>query len=127
MAFNIEVVEIDPWYIKLCCWFANLFGKYKLFTAIALDVADILFGNIPLLNTIWDIMTFGVLFIILKRKYLAFFALGELIFPGIGFWSKEIDAFVPSATILVLVDNYMAKHKVKPRAFHKEFVIKKRR
>ena len=127
MALNVEVVEIEPWHVKLYVWAEKVLGKHRLLTAISLDVADLFFGNIPLLNTIWDFVTCAVLLVILKKKYLGFFALGELIFPGIGFWSKGIDAFVPSATIIVLVDDYMAKYKIKIHPFHKEFVIRKRK
>ncbi|MBT4541209.1 hypothetical protein HOC35_06885 [Candidatus Woesearchaeota archaeon] len=124
MVMGVEVVDIEPWHVKLYDWLDKSLNKYRLATAITLDLVDLIFGNIPLVNTIWDIVTCTVLIFILKKKYLAFFALTELLFPGIGFWSKEIDAFVPSATILYFVDKKMSKFKIVKHPFHKEFVIK---
>ncbi|MBT4824234.1 hypothetical protein HN695_02585 [Candidatus Woesearchaeota archaeon] len=126
MVFGVEVVKIESWQRKRRDEIYKLLNKYRLATAITLDVIDLVFGNIPFLNTIWDFVTCGVLLITLKNKYLAFFALGELLFPGIGFWSKEIDAFIPSATILYFVDKEMGKFKIIKHPFHKEFVIKKK-
>ena len=121
---GVEVVDIEPWHVKLYDWLDKTLNRYRLATAIILDVIDLIFGNIPLVNTIWDIVTCTVLIFILKRKYLAFFALTELLFPATGTWIKRIDAFVPSATILFLVDKQMGKFKIVKHPFHKEFVIR---
>jgi len=126
MVMGVEVVDIDPRHIKLYQVLDKKLNKHRLATVITLDVVDLVFGNIPLLNTIWDIVTCAALLLILKRKYLAFFALGELLFPGTGTWIKRIDAFVPSATILYFIDKEMNKLKIIKHPFHKEFIIKKK-
>ncbi len=77
--------------------------KLKILTAIILDLIDLLICWIPLVNTLWDIVTFAVLFAILKDKRLAYLSLGELIAPGLGVLGL-IDGFIPSATILVIID-----------------------
>ncbi|MFH1440146.1 MAG: hypothetical protein ABIG89_06255 [Candidatus Woesearchaeota archaeon] len=127
MAHKIEIVDIEPLHCKMFNGVCRLVSRYKLATAILLDVCDLFFGNIPLLNTMWDFITCGVLLLILKNKYLAFFALGELLFPGTGRLIKEIDAFFPSATILYLIDQNMSKIKIKKNPFHKEFKIEKKK
>ena len=126
MGLGVEIVKIDSWQRKRRDEIFKLLNKYRLATAITLDVVDLVFGNIPFLNTIWDFVTCGVLLITLKNKYLAFFALGELLFPGTGVLVKRVDAFIPSATILYFVDKEMNRFKIVKHPFHKEFVIKKK-
>ncbi len=78
-------------------------NKIKIIIAVCLDLADLVFGNIPLINTLWDFFTVMVLMITLKNKSLAFMALAELPLLGIppfGF----IDSLIPIATILTLAD-----------------------
>jgi hypothetical protein len=126
MVLGVEVVDIDPSHRKLLQRLKSIFNKNKLVTALALDIIDLFFANVPLLNTIWDIITCAVLLVILKNKYLAFFALWELILPGKGFWIKEADAFIPTATILYFIDKKMSKFKIVKHPFHKEFIIGKK-
>ena len=86
----------------------SLLFRFKLTVAIVLDGIDFFIANIPMVNEIWDIITFFVLMLLLKRKYLAYLSLGELLIPGIpplGF----IDGLIPIATVLVLVERAMEK------------------
>ncbi|MBD3203569.1 hypothetical protein GF327_04695 [Candidatus Woesearchaeota archaeon] len=81
----------------------GLLNKIKLGVAVVLDLIDLILGNIPLLNSLWDIITFAVLFFILNDKRLALFSNIELLLPGF-FLFGQIDAFIPIATILTLAD-----------------------
>jgi len=90
-------------YDKLFGRVSSVFIKIKLIVAILLDAVDLVLGNIPILNTIWDFITFSILFIILRNKYLAFLSLTELVLPGIPILG-QIDAIIPVATLTTLLD-----------------------
>ena len=77
--------------------------KLKILIAVCMDLADLVFGNIPILNTVWDFITVMVLLVTLKNKPLAFMALAELPLVGIPPFGL-IDSVIPIATILTLVD-----------------------
>ena len=83
--------------------FLNLLLKIKLVVAIALDLIDLVLANIPLVNTLWDFVTFLVLMITLRNKWLAFAAFAELPLVGLPMLG-QIDAFIPIATILTIID-----------------------
>ena len=85
--------------------------KLKLGVAIILDVVDLVLGNIPILNTIWDLFTVLVLLVILKNKWLAFGALAELPLVGLPILG-QIDALIPIATILTLADSVETKFHI---------------
>ncbi len=78
-------------------------NRIKLLIAFILDGVDFILGNIPILNTLWDFVTFFILFIILKDKRLAMFSNIELFLPGLPLFG-QIDAFIPIATILTIID-----------------------
>ncbi len=78
--------------------------KLKLAVAIILDAVDLILGNIPILNTLWDLVTFAVLLVILKNKWLAMGALAELPLVGLPILG-QIDTLIPIATILTLLDS----------------------
>ncbi len=78
--------------------------KLKLAVAIILDAVDLILGNIPILNTLWDLVTFAVLLVILKNKWLAMGAFAELPLVGLPILG-QIDALIPIATILTLLDS----------------------
>jgi hypothetical protein len=78
--------------------------KFKLGIALLLDACDLILANIPLLNTLWDFVTFSVLIVILRNKWLAFAAFAELPLVGLPFFG-QIDALIPMATILTLADS----------------------
>lgn len=82
---------------------SKMIARMKLGVAVFLDLADLILGWIPLINTAWDIVTFAVLLVILKNKRLAFLSLIELPFLGIPPFSI-IDAFLPIATALTIMD-----------------------
>ena len=93
----------------------RIFGKIriiltnlKIFFAIIIDLIDLLFSQIPILNTLWDFVTFLFLLTVLKNKRLAYFSLSELIIPGIPFIGL-IDGFIPIATLLVLFDSQSSR------------------
>ena len=88
---------------KIKKFIIKILNKVKLGIAIFLDLIDLLLGNIPLLNSIWDIVTFAILYITLNNKNLALFANSELLLPGVP-GLGQIDAFLPIATILTLID-----------------------
>jgi hypothetical protein len=85
--------------------------KIKLGIAIILDGIDFLIGWIPIVNTIWDIITFFILLIILKNKKMAFVSLIELPLLGLPPFSI-FDMFIPIATITVLIDNNIGNIKI---------------
>lgn len=87
-------------------------SKAKLLVAIILDAVDLVVANIPLLNSVWDIVTWLVLLTILRRKHLAYLALGELILPGVPPIGL-IDGLIPTATLIVIAD--MIMQKIKPK------------
>jgi len=68
-------------------------------------------ANIPILNTLWDFITLAVLLVILKNKWLAIGALGELPLVGLPFLG-QIDALIPMATILTLLDSAETKFHI---------------
>jgi len=78
--------------------------RLKLAVAIILDAIDLILANIPILNTLWDLVTFAVLLVILKNKWLAVGAFGELPLVGLPILG-QIDALIPIATILTLLDS----------------------
>jgi len=82
----------------------NLILKLKLAIAILLDAVDLVLANIPVLNTLWDFVTFIVLILILKNKWLAFGAFAELPLVGLPVLG-QIDALIPIATLLTLLDS----------------------
>ncbi|MBW2991593.1 hypothetical protein KY345_00055 [Candidatus Woesearchaeota archaeon] len=82
----------------------KVLNKIKLFIAVLLDLIDLLIGWIPVVNTVWDVVCFLVLLIILKNKKLAFLSLVELPLIGLPPFSI-IDMFLPICTIVVLLDN----------------------
>lgn len=94
----------------------SLILRIKLLIAILLDGIDLLIGWIPIVNTMWDIVTFFFLLIILKNKKMAFVSLIELPFIGLPPFSI-IDMFVPIATITVLIDNNMSNIKIQRYGF----------
>lgn len=85
--------------------------KIKLVVAIIMDLIDFVFANIPVLNTLWDFVTFLVLFIILKNKWLAFASFVELPLVGLPMLG-QIDALIPMATILTILDSAETKFHV---------------
>jgi hypothetical protein len=88
----------------------GVINRVKIFVAIVLDGIDFIIGWIPIINTLWDIVTFIILLIILKNKRLAFFSLIELPFVGLPPFSL-IDMFIPVATLLTLIDNSFGEFK----------------
>jgi hypothetical protein len=82
----------------------NIILKLKLAIAIILDAIDFVLANIPILNTLWDFVTFIVLILILKNKWLAFGAFAELPLVGLPVLG-QIDALIPIATLLTLIDS----------------------
>lgn len=95
----------------------DIFGKIKLIIAILLDLVDLVIANIPLLNSIWDLVTMVILFFTLKNKSLAVASMSEIILPGIPFLG-QIDALIPMATILTLIDIFSSSTK-KQHNYHK--------
>ncbi|MBN1502567.1 hypothetical protein JW930_03415 [Candidatus Woesearchaeota archaeon] len=81
----------------------KVLSKIKVIVALILDGVDLILGNIPLLNSIWDIVTATVLLILLRDKRLALASNIELLLPGLPLLG-QIDAFIPIATILTLMD-----------------------
>jgi|TARA_B100001971_G_C18122248_1_gene500093 hypothetical protein len=83
-----------------------IFTRIKFGIAVTLDLIDLLIGWIPILNTLWDFVTFLILLVILRNKKLAAFSLLELPFFGLPPFSF-FDMLIPTATILVMIDNGM--------------------
>jgi hypothetical protein len=83
-----------------------LLTKLKFGVAIFLDVVDFLVCWIPIINTLWEFATFAVLIAIIRHKFLAYFSLTEVLFPGIGV-SAVIDGLIPSATMIVAMDSLL--------------------
>ncbi len=77
--------------------------RAKLGIAILLDGIDLLIAWIPIVNIIWDLVTFIILLILLKNKKLAFFSLIEVPLIGLPPFSI-IDMFLPIATLVTLMD-----------------------
>lgn len=90
----------------------SITGRIKLGIAIILDGIDFLIGWIPIVNTLWDIVTFIILLVILKNKKLAFVSLIELPFIGLPPFSI-FDMIIPIATITVLIDNNIGNVKIR--------------
>ena len=86
-------------------------ARIKLGIAVILDVIDFFIAWIPVVNEIWDVITFMVLLVILKNKKLAFVSLIELPLLGLPPFSI-IDMFLPIATITVLIDNNIGNVKI---------------
>jgi ATP-dependent protease Clp ATPase subunit len=82
--------------------------RIKLRIAIIFDIIDFFIGWIPIVNTLWDFVTFIVLLIILKNKKLAFVSLIELPLLGLPPFSL-FDMFIPTTTLIVLIDNSIEK------------------
>lgn len=86
-------------------------ARIKLSIAIILDVIDFFIAWIPIVNEVWDTITFLILLVILKNKKLAFISLIELPLLGLPPFSI-IDMFLPIATITVLIDNNIRNIKI---------------
>ena len=85
--------------------------KLKLAVAILLDAVDLVLANIPVLNTLWDFVTFAVLMLMLKNKWIAFGAFAELPLIGLPVMG-QIDAVIPIATILTILDSAETKFHI---------------
>jgi len=105
---NVELVEDLKESKKTFQKISLMISRIKLFVAIILDLVDFLIGWIPIVNTLWDLVTFIILIIILKNKKLALVSLIELPFFGLPPFSI-LDMFIPIATITVLIDNNLSK------------------
>ncbi|MEK6868749.1 MAG: hypothetical protein AABX74_00840, partial [Nanoarchaeota archaeon] len=101
---DVEIVGKEKRDNKLFKKINLVFARIKLGIAIILDLIDFFIAWIPIVNEIWDIITFLILLIILKNKKLAFISLIELPLLGLPPFSI-IDMFLPIATITVLIDN----------------------
>jgi len=108
---EVEIVDVEKKSGKFSKKIKSTITKIKLGIAIILDVIDFFIGWIPIINTLWDIVTFIILLIILKNKKLAFLSLIELPLLGLPPFSI-IDMVIPIATITVLMDNNIGKIKV---------------
>ncbi|MBW2995211.1 hypothetical protein KY312_02575 [Candidatus Woesearchaeota archaeon] len=103
---KVEVVEPNYREKKQKKDALRFLAKIKLGVALFLDGIDFLISWIPIINTLWDFVTFAVLFVILRNKNLAYFALGELVIPGFGAIGF-IDGLIPSATIITVIDSIL--------------------
>lgn len=125
---DFEVVDIDPKHMALLRWLYKKITHNVLATVVVLDVVDIFAAHVPYLNAAWDIITFGVLLLVLRKWYLGIFALLELLLMHSSlWWVNMIDGFLPIALILYLVDIELSKVKFKVRSFHKEFDFRRGR
>ena len=113
---DVEIVGKEKRDNKLFKKINLVFARIKLGIAIILDLIDFLIAWIPIVNEIWDIITFLILLIILKNKKLAFISLIELPLLGLPPFSI-IDMFLPIATITVLIDNGMGNIKIQRFGF----------
>ncbi|MFP4112096.1 MAG: hypothetical protein ACLFPQ_04835 [Candidatus Woesearchaeota archaeon] len=102
---------------------AKILKTIKIAIAVMMDSIDLLFANIPGINTLWDFVTATVLYFMLDNKKLAFFSLTETLIPGLPFFG-QIDAVIPLATILTIIDNKGEKFK---RRFRHEKTLKMRK
>jgi hypothetical protein len=107
-AKKVEIIEPGEERKKQKINTLNFLAKIKLGVALFLDGIDFLISWIPIINTLWDFVTFAVLFMILKNKNLAYFALGELVIPGISAIGI-IDGLIPAATIITIIDSVIQK------------------
>lgn len=82
----------------------NFLVRVRFLVAIALDFLDFFFAWIPVLNSVWDIVTFLFLMVTLKNKQLASISLAELVLIGFPPFST-LDAFIPMALILTTIDS----------------------
>ena len=103
---DVEIVDIgrEKKISKFFKKIKSILIKIKLGIAIILDGIDLLIGWIPIVNTLWDIVTFLILLIILKNKKLAFVSLIELPFFVLQPFSI-FDMFILIATITFFIDN----------------------
>ena len=104
MAIEIEIVDID-WKSSFIRKFRKYMKNYNLAIAVLLDLLGYVFAQLAYLNTLWDLLTFGLLFFMVRSKKLPYYALLALLLPGIKMLGS-MDALLPIATILVLVDSY---------------------
>jgi hypothetical protein len=111
---DVEIVEAekDKKNSKFSKKVKSIVVRIKIGIAVILDGIDFLIGWVPIVNTVWDIVTFIVLLMILKNKKLAFVSLIELPFLGLPPFSI-IDMFIPIATIAVLIDNNIGSIQVR--------------
>ena len=109
---DAEVIEREYMNIGSSKRSLPVLTKIRFGIAMILDGIDFLIGWLPIANTLWDIVTFLVLLVILKNKKLSLFSLLELPLLGLPPFSF-FDMFIPVATIIVLIDNGMKDIKVK--------------
>jgi len=108
---KVEIVGKEKKENKFIKTIKSITARIKLGIAIILDLIDFFIAWIPIVNEIWDIITFMVLLVILKNKKLAFISLIELPLLGLPPFSI-IDMFLPIATITVLIDNNIGNIKI---------------
>jgi hypothetical protein len=105
---KVEVVNVQPkkkkFFEKFLEKLKKIVFRAKLVIAILLDGIDFLIGWIPIVNTVWDVVSFFILLLILKNKKLAFLSLIELPLLGLPPFSF-IDMILPICTVVVLIDN----------------------
>lgn len=95
----LEIVDIETRWQKII----RFIKKRAILTAIILDIIDVVAGNFPFLNTGWDIITYLVLYKFLHNKHFSHIMIIELLLPGNEIFA-QIDAFIPLAIIIALVD-----------------------
>lgn len=113
---KVEIVDIDTNFQR----FIQCMRKAKLVTAIILDLIDVVLANIPIINTAWDIVTFYILRKILKNKSLANVTLIEVFLPGIPV-AKLMDALLPLATVVTIIDIIMDDYIIQNKRLIKKF------
>ena len=108
---DVEIVGKEKKSNKFLKKIRLVFARIKLGISIILDLIDFFIAWIPIVNEIWDIITFLILLVILKNKKLAFISLIELPLLGLPPFSI-IDMLIPIATITVLIDNGMGNLRI---------------
>jgi len=85
-------------------------AETKMLVALGLDAVDMIVGNIPGVNTVWDFVTIGTLLIVLDNKKYALLNSWELFMPGIP-GTGQVDALFPTALLTAYLDEKAKQEK----------------
>jgi len=100
---ELKLESLKEFFYKGIKTIVNFLIKIRLAIAIVLDIVDFFVAWFPFINSLWDVVSFLFLLITLRNKTLASLSLLELAFVGFPPFNVY-DAFIPSATILTIID-----------------------
>lgn len=103
----IEIVDIETKKQRLF----RFIKRGPILAAIILDAIDVIAANFSYVNLGWDIISYLLLYRVLHNKHLANIMIIEFILTS-GSILGQIDAIIPLAIIIALVDHVLDTYTI---------------